>query len=132
MRFFFRKHEKLTSEKEIDQLFLKGRSSFLYPIKSIFLITEGEVACCKVLVTVSKKNLKNASDRNLIKRRLREVYRLNSQQLKAKIVEKNVCVNIALIYSSSKIIPYENIESLVIKHLSNLVEKIEKREKPIQ
>lgn len=132
MRLFFRKNEKLTSEKEIDQLFLKGRSSFLYPIKSIYLITEGDVPICKVLVTVSKKNLKNASDRNLIKRRLREAYRLNSQQLKTKIVEKNVCVSLAFIYSSSKIIPYENIELLVIKHLSNLVEKIEKREKPNQ
>lgn len=132
MRFFFRKKEKLTSEKEIDQLFLKGKSSFLYPIKSIFLIADGDAPICKVLVTVSKKNLKNASDRNLIKRRLREAYRLNSQQLKAKIVEKKVCVSLAFIYSSSKIIPYENIEPLVIKHLSNLAEKIEKRGKPNQ
>ena len=126
MRLFFRKHEKLTSEKEIDQLFQKGRSSFLYPIKSVFLISEGEISGCKVLVTVSKKNLKNASDRNLIKRRLREAYRLNAHKLKEIIAEKGVSVSLALIYSSSKIVPYDNIEILVIKHLNNLVDKIEK------
>lgn len=129
MRLYFRKHEKLTSEKEIDQLFLKGRSSFLYPIKSVYLINESEIQGCKVLVTVSKKNLKNATDRNLIKRRLREAYRLNSQLLKEKIDEKKVNVSLAFIYSSSKIIPYENIEMLVVKHLSNLIDKIGKREK---
>lgn len=129
MRLYFRKHEKLTSEKEIDQLFLKGRSSFLYPIKSVYLINESETQGCKVLVTVSKKNLKNATDRNLIKRRLREAYRLNSQLFKEKIDEKKVNVSLAFIYSSSKIIPYENIEMLVVKHLSNLIEKIGKREK---
>lgn len=132
MSFFFRKHEKLTSEKEIDLLFQKGRSSFLYPIKSVFLIHDGPSSGCKVLVTVSKKNLRNASDRNLIKRRLREAYRLNSQQLKAVIAEKNISISLALIYSSSKIIPYENIETLVVKHLSNLIEKIGKREKQKQ
>lgn len=129
MRFFFRKLEKLTSEKEIDQLFQKGRSCFLYPIKSVFLISDGDAPCCKVLVTVSKKNLKNASDRNLIKRRLREAYRLNSHQLKEIIAEKGVYVSLAFIYSSSKIVPYDNIETLVLKHLSNLVEKIGKRGK---
>ncbi len=132
MRFFFRKQEKLTSEKEIDQLFQKGRSSFLYPIKSIFFIQEGQTPGCKVLVTVSKKNLRNAADRNIVKRRLREAYRLNSLQLKAKIAEKNISISLALIYSSSKIIPYKSIETLVVKHLSNLIEKIEKREKPKQ
>lgn len=132
MRFFFRKNEKLISEKEIDQLFLKGRSSFLYPIKSNFFIKENGEQGCKVLVTVSKKNLKNASDRNLVKRRLREIYRLNSQQIKAIIEEKNLSVSIAFIYSSSKIISYDKIEKLVIKHISNLIEKLEKHEKPVQ
>ncbi len=129
MRFFFRKIEKLISEKEIDQLFQKGRSSFIYPIKSVFLVTEGEPQGCKVLVTVSKKNLKNASDRNLIKRRLREAYRLNSHKLKSIIAEKNIGVSLAFIYSSSKIVPYETIEILVVKHISNLIERIEKRGK---
>ncbi|RPH32397.1 MAG: ribonuclease P protein component [Bacteroidales bacterium] len=128
MRLFFGKSEKLTSEKEIDQLFLKGRSSFLYPIKSIYLINEEEATGSRVLITVSKKNLKNASDRNLVKRRLREAYRINSHQLKETLTEKNLNISLAFIYSSSKIISFDKIETLVIKHLSNLTAIIEKRE----
>ena len=129
MRFFFRKKEKLTSEKEIDLLFTSGRSSFIYPIKVIFDINTNIPNERKVLVTVSKRYLKNAVDRNLIKRRLREAYRLNALNLIRVLEEKKISINIGFIYTSSKIIPFEKTERIIIKHLSNISAIIENVEK---
>lgn len=129
MRFFFRKKEKLTSENEIDLLFTSGRSSFIYPIKVIFDINTNHPNERKVLVTVSKRYLKNAVDRNLIKRRLREAYRLNALNLTSVLEARKISINIGFIYTSSKIIPFEKIETIMIKHLSNIASIIENVEK---
>ena len=129
MRFFFKKSEKLTSDNEIELLFKNGKSSFIYPVKALFVSNTSQPIECKVLVTVSKRYLKNAVDRNMVKRRLREVYRLNSLNLKSKLVEKNISASIAFIYTSSKIITYEKIEAIMIKHLINIENIIDKSEK---
>ncbi len=129
MRFFFKKHEKVTSEIEINLLFTSGQSSFIYPIKCLFVLNNTQPADCKILVTVSKRYLKNANDRNLVKRRLREAYRLNASYLKERLKEKNLGVRIALVYTSSKIIPFEKVEPIVVKHIANIESIIEKNEK---
>lgn len=129
MSFFFRKNEKINSEKEIELLFTSGKSCFIYPIKGLFIFSNIQSNDCKVLVTVSKRYLKNASDRNLVKRRLREAYRLNALSLKEALKEKKLGVRIALIYTSSKIIPFEKVEQIVVKHLMNILSIIEKNEK---
>jgi len=129
MRFFFRKKEKLTFENEIDLLFTSGRSGFIYPIKVIFDINTNYPNERKVLVTVSKRYFKNAVDRNLIKRRLREAYRLNALNLTSVLEARKISINIGFIYTSSKIIPFEKIEKIMIKHLLNIASIIENVEK---
>lgn len=78
----FEKIEKLKSEKLISQLFSEGRSVSKYPLKLIYLKSNFKNNIkCKVGVSVSKRNFKNAVDRNYIKRLLREGYRLNKSQI---------------------------------------------------
>jgi hypothetical protein len=60
MRFFFKKNEKLTSEKEIDLLFKSGKSSFIYPVKVIFITSKIQPIECKVLMTAPKRYLKKS------------------------------------------------------------------------
>jgi ribonuclease P protein component len=76
MSFRFPSSEKLKSKKAIEELFIKGQSVSVFPLHLIFINTNQEVSN-KVAVSVSKKNFKNAVDRNRIKRLLRESYRLN-------------------------------------------------------
>ncbi|GAA4967893.1 ribonuclease P protein component [Algibacter aquimarinus] len=78
MKFSYNKKEKLKSKKLIDQLFNEGQSVTAFPLRLVYLPTifdENMVA--KTGVSVSKRNFKNAVDRNRIKRLLRESYRLN-------------------------------------------------------
>lgn len=78
MKQLYSKTEKLKSKKLIDQLFNEGKSISTFPLRLVYLKTnfEGNLKV-KTGVSVSKKHFKNATDRNRIKRLLREVYRTN-------------------------------------------------------
>jgi ribonuclease P protein component len=83
-KFTFRKEERLSKEKQIQELFDKGSSFYLFPFKVLFLPQADPASPVhQVLISVSKRNFKRAVDRNLIKRRMREAYRLQRQLLPA-------------------------------------------------
>lgn len=74
----YSKKEKLKSKKLIDQLFNEGQSVSAFPLRLVYLQTNfDDGAIVKTGVSVSKRNFKNAVDRNRIKRLLRESYRIN-------------------------------------------------------
>lgn len=77
MKHTFAKSEKLCSKKVIEELFKTSSSVFLYPFKLAFLKRE-EPSCTfpQVLIVASKRNFRKAHQRNKIKRKIREVYRL--------------------------------------------------------
>jgi ribonuclease P protein component len=82
MNYRLPKNERLHAEKLIKELFNEGSSFFLYPVKVLFLKKEDLIGQPnQVLFSVSKKKIKKATDRNFIKRRLKEAYRLNKQIL---------------------------------------------------
>lgn len=69
--------EKLKSKKLIEQIFAEGHSVSAFPLRLVFLQTNFDDTNIKTGVSVSKRNFKNAVDRNKIKRLLREAYRLH-------------------------------------------------------
>jgi ribonuclease P protein component len=82
MNFTYPKAEKLKSKTAIDLLFSKGKSVSKYPLRLVYIAGDfGENTSIKMGVSVSKKNFKNAVDRNYFKRILRETYRLNKHLL---------------------------------------------------
>lgn len=80
MPFKYRKKDKLKSKKLIEQMFNEGKMVTVYPLRLIYLKTEfADNSTIKTGVSVSKRLHKTAVARNLIKRLLREAYRLNKQ-----------------------------------------------------
>jgi len=79
--YTFRKEERLCSRKHLDLLFKNGSSFLLYPfrISYLFVNAPAEVQA-QVVINVPKKRYKRAVDRNLLKRRIREAYRLHKQE----------------------------------------------------
>lgn len=123
VRFTFNKNERLCSKKVIDKLFVKGNSVFSYPVKLVYLETK---LPAKVLVqagfSVGKRNFKHAVQRNLIKRRMREVYRLNKAEFYSEIGEKQIAV--FFIFTGKAIPEYNQIEVAVKKGMKKLLSEL--------
>ncbi|SER44927.1 ribonuclease P protein component [Pedobacter rhizosphaerae] len=79
--YTFRKEERLCSRKHLDLLFKNGSSFLLYPLRISYLfIDQPAEVKAQVVINVPKKRYKRAVDRNLLKRRIREAYRLHKQE----------------------------------------------------
>lgn len=136
MKFTFKKSERLNSKKVIEQLFdKKGRetnqSVFLYPFRVSYVKkvesqafkveSENELDSLstlnaqllthspEILISVSKRFFKHAVDRNLIKRRTREAYRLHKHLLLQKPASQ-IPEYIAFVYIAKTIEDYVKIE----------------------
>ncbi len=118
----FKKKEHLCSKKRISALYSKGNQFFYYPFKVIWLNIEsytGE-SPVQLLITVSKKNISSAVSRNLIKRRIREAYRLNKNYFYDYLTKTSKQNILILHYTEKKIISYKEMKTKIILILQRL------------
>ncbi|NNF21326.1 MAG: ribonuclease P protein component [Saprospiraceae bacterium] len=126
MRFTFNKSARLSSRKDIKELFEKGSSFFLFPFKVLYLEDPQQSSSThQVLISVPKKNHKSAVKRNRIKRLIREAYRLN-QHIISEVSEKKLLI--AYIYVSGDVLPYKEVETKLKKVLIRLKNIVQGKE----
>ncbi len=123
--FTLHKEERLCSQKLIEELFTSGESFLSYPLKVVFLKTElPQTYPVLSSFTVSKRNFKRAVKRNLLKRRIREAYRLNKPAFYQEIVAKQLHLAIMFVYIGKDIVEYQAIEKGMISAFKKLLTKI--------
>lgn len=120
--FSFSKIERLCSKKAIDDLFASGKSITQYPIKLIYKKVDFESPFpVRAMFVVPKKKHKRANKRNVLKRRMREVYRLNKHELYEALIEKKY--DIMFVYLSHEENEYDVIKEKMLSLLKQIREK---------
>lgn len=123
--FKFPKNQKLCSKKAIERLFEKGNNICEKPFKAVFLNeTNSDDVFLKLLIIVSKKRLNKASDRNIIKRRMKEACRLQKIQLESCLKDNNIQLNLALIYQHEEILDYNLMKEKINLLLTRLIKEL--------
>jgi ribonuclease P protein component len=117
----FNKEERLNEKKIIKELFEKGNTFYSSPFKVVWMQCEFDCDIpAKILISVPASNFKKATDRNYIKRIMREAYRKNKYIL-ADASETSSKRKVFLLHYSGKIIiPFKEIESKIILILQRL------------
>lgn len=120
--YTFTKEERLCNKKLIDQLYHNGSSFLCYPFRVSWLDNpEPQPYPAQILFSVPKKRYKHAVDRNLVKRLMREAYRLHKQQHLYDILQqadKKIIVSVG--YVGKEIEPYLFIEKKMLRMLAQL------------
>lgn len=125
--FTFSKEERLSSKKVIDRLFAEGKSMHVTPFRIIWLEDTFESnQPSRVMIGIPRKKIRIAVKRNLLKRRIREAYRLNKKPFVDFLTQHGRCCSVAFIYTSDNVTEYKELEEKIILVLKRLQKEYEK------
>lgn len=125
-RYGLNKYDKLCSTAAIDKLFSRGtddncavNSTIAYPLRAVWRTNQerSQGSAVQFLISVPKKRLRLAVDRVKMRRRVREAYRLNHQQLSETVEGK---IDLAFIYIANDLKDFESVERAVNKILRKI------------
>lgn len=119
------KEERLSWKRYIDQLFAQGQSFVAFPLRVVFLSSTDAAlpATASILVSVSKKKFKRAVKRNLVKRQVREAYRVRKYELTDALLAADRKILVGFIYLDKEIRPFADMEKAMDKAIRLLKEK---------
>ncbi len=121
----FRKSEHICLRTDVETLFSAGSASMsAFPVRATFrkLPYDGHGPQVKVLLSVAKRHLRHAVDRNLAKRQLREAYRLEKQILASQLAPTDR-IHIAFIWLADKPMSSHLVRTRVASLLQRIGEK---------
>ena len=109
------KKERLCGKTGISKLLANGKHGNIPGFRFCYL-SGNQMDYNRIMVSVPKKIFKRAVKRNLLKRRIRESWRLQKETLNA------TGVDILFTYSTKEILTFEDVQSAVAK----IIEKVNK------
>jgi ribonuclease P protein component len=126
--FSFKKPERLSSKKDIETLFKENKSITVYPLRLAFRKSEFTETGfpARVLISAPKRNFKKAVDRNLLKRRIRESYRLVKGNLYLSLNGCHLKIDLHINFIGKKTEEFSLIKNKLETGLLQLIAKIKK------
>ena len=119
----FKKRDKIKSSLEIEVLYRVNQVIMSFPMKCYYSFSEinEHPSNIRVAFAVPKRIFKHAVDRNILKRRMREAYRLNYKTIFETFVkQREQQLELFIIYIGKETLDYGCIE----KSMQVLMQKI--------
>jgi ribonuclease P protein component len=122
----FRKEEKLCSKKLMGELFLSGNNLLCYPLRIVWKTYEvlPSDSPSQVGFSVPKRLFRHASDRNRLKRLLRESYRLQKHILYDALSHSGTRMALMFVYIATEQLPYSKLEPAVSKAIQKIINQL--------
>lgn len=123
--YSFAKPEHLCRQRDIEALFSAGSHAMTaFPVRLVFRrVPHTAGPPIQVLISVAKRRLHHAVDRNRAKRQLREAYRLNKSVVVEQLAEGEG-LHIALIWLADSPLDSAMVSTKVAALLRRLSEKV--------
>jgi ribonuclease P protein component len=108
----------------MDLLFSKGKNSLSHPVKMVWLETPVNLQYpVQAMFIVPKRQFKKAHDRNRLKRRMREAYRLHKSPMYLGLEASGKKFILAFIFIGKADEAYETIERSIVKLTGGIIKK---------
>lgn len=116
------KNARLSSQTAIDRLFAQNGTSaaLAYPLRAVWADNNDRSRgdAVQFLASVPKRRLRHAVDRVLMRRRIREAYRLNRQEFFPDTLQAPL--DIMFVYIANSPEPYIKVENAMKKLLGKI------------
>ncbi len=121
--------EHLKSKSIIDKLYAEGASVTAYPLRAVFIEVpaDSQEPAATILISVAKRRFRHAVDRNLVKRRIREAYRMNKNPFIDSLNTQGKKMAVAILYIDTK----HNSTEFLMKKMSKLLTAITDKNKKL-
>jgi len=118
----FPKSERLSNQKIIENLFSNGTRLLVHPFLVHYILSEDHRGGADILIVIPKRFLKQAVDRNRVKRLLRETYRLQKDNFLSKInlTDERLHFSVSLI---AKTIPTFDTTNVCMQNILLIITK---------
>jgi ribonuclease P protein component len=122
----FGKEYKLCSQKKIQEIFDERKSLRSYPFVMHYkVVNEDEKTRFQVVVSAPKRTFRKATDRNRIKRLMRESIRKNKLYLEPFLAEQNIQLALFMIYTSKEELPLDKLMKKTQQLFKQLINNLE-------
>lgn len=128
----------MCSRTAINMLFAGGRSVVAFPLRAVVAVKRCDSETCggevqsgivaKFMITVPKKKIRTAVGRVLVRRRIREAYRLNRSMAVQALQSAGCVAEIAFLYMDTSIADYATIEASMKKLLGKISSQVAGKE----
>jgi ribonuclease P protein component len=122
-RSTFKRGERLKHRKLIKALFKSSNRKHVFPIQVLYNLN-AEIKStfpAQAAFVIPKKNFKKTTQRNILKRRMKEAYRLNKQTFYSALPDLAKPLSMIFIYTGEERLTYGAIEKAMIKVMDKVV-----------
>ena len=127
----FSKHERLKSRKFITRLFQEGQSFIAYPLRVVWLPVEKlahqeeDGPPAQVAISVPRRAFPSAVQRNRLKRRIREAYRLHKDVFYEQLLSSDQRIALMLVLVAREELDFAEMENGVLKMIRKFPKQLE-------